>query len=119
MLEKICERDFVDMIIEFVNQRGKELYTNRYKAIHLYNYCIEKSSVMKDSDEVVIKNIVDITLQYLVEVGIIVKFKNHYMTAKQINIQDIVIGNYGDNDKIDMSEKSSKLLRIKQKIKVK
>ena len=88
---------YVRCIVDFVNQKYGKMYTGIFKQFHVYNYCLDNIDD-ENIDEDRIKNIINITLNILIEKGYVVKFKHTYMTKKPI-------GNYKENNSFKQKEK--------------
>ena len=78
---------YVRMVLEFINNKYGEFYSNRFKEFHVLNYCINMSDI--DSHDIYkISHIVSDTLRLLLDNGYLVKFKHSYMTVKRINMNN-------------------------------
>ena len=91
--------EYVSLIIDFINSKYYGLYTSKFKASHIYNYCLLFDDNV-DIDK--INFIIDYTINMLLENDYLVKFKSSYMVKHYINIESLSCFN---NSKVNVRRK--------------
>lgn len=97
-------QDYVNLIINFVNDKYGKVYVGKFKKFHVVNYCLDMSDEFVN--QVKLNYIVDYTLKYLVDNNYLIKFKHCFMTIKLIDIP--INLKFDNNDSKNIIKKKSK-----------
>lgn len=101
-------QDYVNLIVNFVNDKYGKVYVCKFKKIHVVNYCLDISGDIVNL--VKINYIVDCTLKYLVDNNYLIKFKHCFMPTRLINTS-INLKFDNSNSKSIMKKKSLNLFQ--------
>lgn len=91
--------EYIKIIIDFINDKYNKLYNNRFKKIHVYNYCVVNSNYNVNNEE--LYNTINFILNFLTDNGYLMKYKHIYMTIKRVDL-DIIINNKCKNKRLEM-----------------
>ena len=101
-------QDYVNLIINFVNDKYGKAYVGKFKKFHVVNYCLDMSDEFVN--QVKLNYIVDYTLKYLVDNNYLIKFKHCFMPTRLINTS-INLKFDNSNSKSIMKKKSLNLFQ--------
>lgn len=97
--ENMNSEEYIRIIVNFVNDRYDKLYNNRFKKIHIYNYCVVNNNYNVDNE--VLYNTINFVLNFLIDDGYLMRFKHTYMTLKKVDL-DIIESNECKNKRLEM-----------------
>lgn len=74
--------EYIKNIIGFVNDKYDKTFSNRFKIINVYNYCVVNNNVNNEK----LFKIINSVLSFLIVDGYLMKFKHTYMTIKKVDL---------------------------------
>lgn len=77
-------KEYIKIIIDFVNNKYDKFYNNRFKKMHVYNYCLVNKDANMDSQQLF--SIINYVLNFLTDNGYLMKFKHIYMTINRVDL---------------------------------